>query len=491
MGIFKKCRAFYWLYFCLHFCQLFNFFIGARSTHLKINRMTRVCCINNCKNASSKEIKKSENTVFKFPSSPDMRKKWLEVLGNSKRIIKNRKNEAISDLYICDLHFKESDFLKDATSNFVDGKEVTVSRKRIRLKASSVPSVKINPVTSSLNTCNSNKISFITTKDIYNDDNAPKILESLPETYVVEHDYGLHDYPGPIFCTNAIINIDPESLELPKTWGVTEKIVQNKKYLLFMKVITQAMDQQETELLQKYMLLDCTGKNASYFVYGHQVKDMALLPEFIHNTDTLLRSLKIFEVMNVCEGLGRIDPSLIRKSKVLRDSANYLRHASCTWLLTRNKTCIFCKKLKRLISRRRLRSNKVACGGSDSKEMLNNLRRQLAREKRLRKIAVEQKRMLLKEVSEKRKEIATAVNYGVSFENICFQHRVLHNHRLALKEILDTSKTKPQGRRYSEEWLMFCISISIRSPSIYEFLRKTNIIPLPNLATIRRYFYEN
>ncbi|XP_025836497.1 uncharacterized protein LOC108736054 isoform X2 [Agrilus planipennis] len=344
------------------------------------------------------------------------------------------------------------------------------------------PNIKVNPVTNPVNGRNNKETSFITTKD---DDDTSKLYESLPETYAVEHNYALHDLPRPIFCTNAV-NIDPKSLELPKTWGATEKTIQNKKYLLLTKVITRMIDQRQTEVLQKYMLLDCIGKNASYFVYGHEVKDIITLPEVIHSTDILLRSLNIFEAMNVCEGLGPIDPSLIKNSEVLRDSANCIRHANCPWLLTRMKTCTSCKKLKRIIS---IRSNKVARNGIITKEMFNNLRRQLAREKRRRKNAVEEKRMLLKEVSERSNELQSAVNYKMLFKNIFLEHNVHNNYRLTLKEILETSRAKPRGRRYSKEWLMFCASVVIRSSSMYEFLRKTNIIPLPSLHTIRSYFY--
>ncbi|XP_024878382.1 uncharacterized protein LOC112458807 [Temnothorax curvispinosus] len=61
--------------------------------------------------------------------------------------------------------------------------------------------------------------------------------------------------------------------------------------------------------------------------------------------------------------------------------------------------------------------------------------------------------------------------------------------RTAFKEIIAVATKKDvKGRRYTEEWIMLCVFMHIRSPSCYEFLRKNNVVPLPCVRTIRSYF---
>lgn len=58
-----------------------------------------------------------------------------------------------------------------------------------------------------------------------------------------------------------------------------------------------------------------------------------------------------------------------------------------------------------------------------------------------------------------------------------------------MKEIIAAaSKKDAEGRRYTEEWIMLCVLMNIRSPGYYEFLRKNHIMPLPCTWTIRSYF---
>lgn len=62
------------------------------------------------------------------------------------------------------------------------------------------------------------------------------------------------------------------------------------------------------------------------------------------------------------------------------------------------------------------------------------------------------------------------------------------NQQDAVHQILAAAKCKnSKGRRYSEQWLLLCMLMHMRSPCGYEFLRNNNeILPLPYVRTIRR-----
>lgn len=66
--------------------------------------------------------------------------------------------------------------------------------------------------------------------------------------------------------------------------------------------------------------------------------------------------------------------------------------------------------------------------------------------------------------------------------------RVPANQKLVIQEIISAAKKKDlRGRRYTDEFIMLCMIMNIRSQSNYNFLRNENIIPLPCTKTIRDY----
>ncbi|KAF0740072.1 Uncharacterized protein FWK35_00016710 [Aphis craccivora] len=61
-------------------------------------------------------------------------------------------------------------------------------------------------------------------------------------------------------------------------------------------------------------------------------------------------------------------------------------------------------------------------------------------------------------------------------------------HKKQVQEIVNASKvTNLKNRRYSENWILLCMLLKIRSPSTYGFLREQGILPLPCPRTIRKY----
>lgn len=62
------------------------------------------------------------------------------------------------------------------------------------------------------------------------------------------------------------------------------------------------------------------------------------------------------------------------------------------------------------------------------------------------------------------------------------------NMKIVIKEIINAAKKKDRrGRRYTDEFIMLCMLMNIRSNGYYEFLRDNDIIPLPCTKTVRQY----
>jgi len=60
--------------------------------------------------------------------------------------------------------------------------------------------------------------------------------------------------------------------------------------------------------------------------------------------------------------------------------------------------------------------------------------------------------------------------------------------KLLYKKLLTPpEKNDPRGRRYTDEFIILCLLMNIKSKSYYEFLRTHNIISLPCTKTIQNY----
>lgn len=59
---------------------------------------------------------------------------------------------------------------------------------------------------------------------------------------------------------------------------------------------------------------------------------------------------------------------------------------------------------------------------------------------------------------------------------------------LLLEECISAAKcTSKTYRRYTDDWLLLCLLLNIRSPATYAFLRTNDVLPLPCITTIRKY----
>lgn len=59
---------------------------------------------------------------------------------------------------------------------------------------------------------------------------------------------------------------------------------------------------------------------------------------------------------------------------------------------------------------------------------------------------------------------------------------------LLLDECISAARcTTKRNRRYTDDWILLCLLLHIRSPATYSFLRSNDILPLPCISTVRKY----
>lgn len=57
----------------------------------------------------------------------------------------------------------------------------------------------------------------------------------------------------------------------------------------------------------------------------------------------------------------------------------------------------------------------------------------------------------------------------------------------AVRQCFAAAKVKAKGARYTKKWLLECIMMKMKSPRLYEHLRKNNILCLPSKSTLKRH----
>ena len=74
-----------------------------------------------------------------------------------------------------------------------------------------------------------------------------------------------------------------------------------------------------------------------------------------------------------------------------------------------------------------------------------------------------------------------------SSSNLIDKQNFSKNEKAAIQEILNASKVKaPKGRRYSDEWIILCVLLHMRSSATYRRIRELGILPLPCERSIRK-----
>lgn len=115
---------------------------------------------------------------------------------------------------------------------------------------------------------------------------------------------------------------------------------------------------------------------------------------------------------------------------------------------------------------------------------VQNLRKRVKQNKKRIEDLVAKNKKLRKENAYKR--MAEMDNEEVLAQLKNRKHRKIPKNQMHLiQEILNSSKN-PRARRYKEGWMLLCMLLHIRSPAGYNYLRSSEILPLPVISTIRR-----
>ncbi|XP_046746176.1 uncharacterized protein LOC124411225 isoform X2 [Diprion similis] len=290
-----------------------------------------------------------------------------------------------------------------------------------------------------------------------------------------------------------ILKTNENYFSIPTSWTVINQLSPNKQCVTIAHTRYMKKNDVHHPIFDKYITIDVNNR-IRYFVSGRIAEaQKAGLQETLSDKIELTNILNKFGNINLCGGLGNVETQYLELNNEFRDYFGDLHSDNCS-LISKTKRCCSCIKLRKIAFQRKSRYNndqpirrmRKAMNPIDQ-SLLLALQKKLKRQKLKLKRIMGERELLKNSLVEKTQEL-TKISKE-SFDEKCSKLNIPAAQRITLNEIIAAaSATKSNGRRYSNEWIMQCLLLNIKSPSLYEFLRVNNFLPLPCSKTIRRYF---
>uniref|UniRef100_A0A0C9RM27 T_2 protein n=1 Tax=Fopius arisanus TaxID=64838 RepID=A0A0C9RM27_9HYME len=299
-------------------------------------------------------------------------------------------------------------------------------------------------------------------------------------------------------------NADMESLvsfenlaskvEMPSGWSAMYIRGKHDDVFVMFEPKIRQVDQICKSFVQKEIIVT-KDLNLQINVLGEMIDLPALnITEKLHHMKQLEEIMIMLDKANICKGSH--EPSEIIPSSyttVKKDVSDALRHIKCPLIISNSVRCVLCHTVRKTIATRLRRFQSSTTPKRYSLPISPIRRRQVSQmkskireaQRKSRKFQSENER-LRSELNGSREKLAKYKNKTLidHFEN----GNISKNQSLVIKQIFNSAKRKNRnGKRYEEEWMVWCLLLHMRSASEYELLRDHGILPLPCSRTIRRY----
>lgn len=304
---------------------------------------------------------------------------------------------------------------------------------------------------------------------------------------------------GPSINIETLIKTD---FNLPKDWmREVHHTVHGPVLSFFLTRLIETRDNSEKSIFKTVIWKEIIIKTdlvPELHVLGQQYKGASSPSVPIEAIEDIQEFITTMDQLNVCRGsLLQNDLTESNCKIVHKDIRGIWCHNKCSLLVDpRNKEqiCIFCCRIKRTVKQKLRR---MTASGRDMKRIhiVISPKRKIALTKLREKLGTAKKattRANLK-ISELGKELEDLrIKLQGCEASVISEHlqngKITANTATALKEILSDAKRKgPQGRRYSEDWILLCMLLHMRSPTGYRFIHENGILPVPDVRTLRKY----
>lgn len=290
------------------------------------------------------------------------------------------------------------------------------------------------------------------------------------------------------------------TMQLPTSWMRNNTAHKEDPLISFSFLICDMVDGKYYSYNLKEVIVDSTLQLHTHVLEKPLIDSPYInVKKSITSVTELEEYLRQIHSLKVCPGIVIPDICEYEKSDTLyTDKRNVFRRKTCT-LLCHSSQCNACQNAKRALVRKRKRNE---IGLQDPKSLdkksrsisstINSGNTHVRKLKQKLSRSIQQKRKLRLANGKLRRDLKScqktmSLKSEESVLNKLRSNDVAKNQCAAVQEILKASRCqKSSGRRYSENWLMLCMLLYMRSTSGYNFIRDNNILPLPCVSTMRR-----
>ncbi|XP_051170091.1 uncharacterized protein LOC127287300 [Leptopilina boulardi] len=301
---------------------------------------------------------------------------------------------------------------------------------------------------------------------------------------------------------------DEKSVVLPCGWLRSNITCNHENGISFVKLIgIKEKNGQIHSGCHKTVTLD-EDMNIFIYINGRHMENVnfGFSSNKFESVENLSHVLETVDKCQICQGSFNIENNVINASLLQSftfiDGINILRNKCCPIILQeglklkgRHNQCNYCKNVghvlnTKIIRRQRNRNSKYFL----SKDLSPKKRAQLEKIKKIVKNTGRVKeraqatiRLLKATVKESQEKLSKTSDDCVD-KMLSENSNISPNEQLAIKEILKASKVKSaKGRRYSDDWIILCLLLHMRSPVTYRMIYDNKILSVPCVRTIRRY----
>ncbi|XP_071652308.1 uncharacterized protein [Temnothorax longispinosus] len=307
-----------------------------------------------------------------------------------------------------------------------------------------------------------------------------------------------------MFSFNHVIDIlNRKEFNMPNQWIYGQYFTDDARLLIFFIATCNKMENYEDKysfnpfkevLLKENMTIQLN-------ILRQPINMLNIPPhirihENINSIDELQETLFSFDNASICCGADNSNNVIesVEYNEAYEDICGTWRHKKCLLFSSFNsKKCTFCSVMKKSINQKHRRMKivklikriKITVPITEKQEKILLIRKRYYKAQKAKNRAKYIINKLRKELTDNMTKIKE-----ISVNNVEDQLKGTHvsrNQLIAVQEIIKAAKLKnTKGRRYSEEWILLCMLLHMKSPKAYDFIRDNQILSLPCIRTIQR-----
>lgn len=132
---------------------------------------------------------------------------------------------------------------------------------------------------------------------------------------------------------------------IPQSWSITESAnKEDEQRIAFSFAVMKHDSGLQIPVIQRCVLLK-SDRSLKYCVYGNCINvDRTTLPQFLEDINAIPNILKMFQNMNICNGIGPVNNDQIPYGTAFQDHVKQWRHNQC-FFVSKKRKCDFCMQL--------------------------------------------------------------------------------------------------------------------------------------------------